>query len=390
MKIYKIAKIWAIIIWITCPFLFGLGIYLLYTELTDKTNFGSDEFYLIIFVALFLIIGSVLGIIELIKSKLIIDDTYIRYESTFINRELKMNEIKGFRYDTKFTIIFPIDETKKRIKINEYTANYSEINEYLEENFINLDSQDINEEQEEIYSNDQFGYGANEIENNLLKANKTAKIINILGGGVGVYTMFIAKPYEISIYSAMLYPVLCFAVLKKFNGLIKFDSPKNSAFPSIALGIILPFFALMLRSILDFELLDYYQIIYIASGLMLISTIILTLSCSNYTSAKISNFNRIIAYVILSFMYFYSTIVLLNCTLDTSITKTYEAKIIEKTKSEGKTTSYYLRITPWGNQKNSEEYSVSSNFYVTHQIGDEIHVFSRKGFFRIPWIEINE
>ena len=362
----------------------------MYTELTDKTKFGTSDFYLIISVAPFLIIGSFLGILELIKSKLIITDSYIRYESTFIKRELKTNEIKGFRYDTQFTLILPLDKSKKRIKINEYTANYSDITDFLEERFINLDSQEIGKELEAIYTNDQFGYGVDEIENQLLKANKTAKIINILGGGIGVYTMFIAKPFEISIYSAMLYPIFCFAILKKFNGLIKFDERKTSAFPNIAIGIILPFFALMLRSILDFELIDYYEIIFIAIGLSILSTILLSLSCDEYTSSKISKSHRIIAYFALSFMYFYSICVILNCILDTSTAIKYEAKIIEKTKSEGKTTTYYFRVTPWGTQKTTEEYTVRRDFYTTHQIGDKVHICTKKGFFHTPWIEIND
>jgi len=58
--------------------------------------------------------------------------------------------------------------------------------------------------------------------------------------------------------------------------------------------------------------------------------------------------------------------------------------------SSGKSTTYYLELTPWGQQKDIEEVSVSKALYNKLEQNDKVNIYYMKGQFDIPWFELKE
>ena len=88
-------------------------------------------------------------------------------------------------------------------------------------------------------------------------------------------------------------------------------------------------------------------------------------------------------------MYAYASVITLNGILDSSQQTSYEVYVLEKRISKGsKHKSYYLRISPWGPQKESQERDVGKRVYQMHEVGGSVTVVLKSGMFNIPWYHV--
>ncbi len=115
MKEYKIGKGWAIFIYIFAPLLIALfGWLLIMPFVLDDTPF--EMLYFLAPLSLLMIGLMVVGILDTIKGKVIISSDTLSIRSTFINRDLKFQEIKGFQIDQNYIFVLPNSETKRELK----------------------------------------------------------------------------------------------------------------------------------------------------------------------------------------------------------------------------------------------------------------------------------
>jgi hypothetical protein len=91
----------------------------------------------------------------------------------------------------------------------------------------------------------------------LSKARQTAKVVNWAAGITAAWTFFYPTPYQYSILTAIIIPIVGLIVVKSSNGLIRIDEKKGSAYPSVIYAFIYPSLGVMLRAILDYNIFDY-------------------------------------------------------------------------------------------------------------------------------------
>jgi hypothetical protein len=120
MSEYKIAKTWAIFIYIFTPILLGLSVWMLTLPFVKGGPIDWTTFWILAPIAIGLIALMVFGLIETIKGKFVIDENKIVSISSFSYRELLLNEIKGYRIGEKYIIIESNNEEKKNIKVSTY------------------------------------------------------------------------------------------------------------------------------------------------------------------------------------------------------------------------------------------------------------------------------
>ncbi|MES1161218.1 MAG: hypothetical protein ABUM51_10700, partial [Bacteroidota bacterium] len=73
------------------------------------------------------------------------------------------------------------------------------------------------------------------------------------------------------------------------------------------------------------------------------------------------------------------------CYRDRSVSQVFRVEIKDKHIQSGKTTTYYLRLAPWGRFPEEEEVSVTKRLYEAMQTGDQVYVYLKKGKWNIPW-----
>jgi hypothetical protein len=97
------------------------------------------------------------GIAEVMKGKFIIEKDSLSQKSLFWTRTLSFTEIRGYRTVNNYTNIFPSDLNKKAIQVSPYLEQSDQIVNWICNKFIELDSHEAIEEEQQILKNDEFG-----------------------------------------------------------------------------------------------------------------------------------------------------------------------------------------------------------------------------------------
>jgi hypothetical protein len=268
---FKTAKGWRIFIYVFSPLLIGLFIYVGFIAFTSE-NSNLTALLILVPISLGGTVMFTYGLIETIKGRLIIAANSVSRISIFGTRTLNFPEIKGFRADSNYIHIIPNSIGKKSIRITAYIEKSAQVLEWLANNFIELDSHEAEQEKQKILTDNEFGINTQTRECRLREASRVAKHINIIGGVTGAWLWFYPRPYSLSLSVGMILPAIALISLYIYRGLIRFDEKKNGAHPSILYGFLLPSAGLIIRAIMDYEILDYKSLWIVTS----INTIVLT------------------------------------------------------------------------------------------------------------------
>jgi hypothetical protein len=389
MKEYKIAKGWAIFIWI-----FGPGLIALFGFLAVMPFLAEDINFTLVLILTPISIGMVtlmvFGLIDVFKGRFIIKNDGVVSIGVFKTKELRFDEIKGFTVNEQYIFVEPTTKEKKRIKISKYIGGYNEILHWLNQNFQDLDVQNAILEEQEILNDETIGWTKEIREEKLTKARQTSKLINWAAGTVAAWTFFYPIPYQYSILAAILIPILALIVVKFSNGLIRVDEKNGSAYPSVIYAFIFPSLGLMLRAFFDYDIFDYSNVWLITTTLTLTFLFLLMISQKEITFKKKLDYLTASSLALFLFAYSFGTVIHANCYYDKSEPEYFSAKVLDKRISSGKSTSYYLELSPWGQQDEIDEVSVGKGLYNRIEIGDEVNIYFRNGKLEIPWFIVTD
>lgn len=332
----------------------------------------------------------IVGIIDAMKGRFVIAGNRVYSKGVFSNRELLLHQIVGFRLDDNFIYIEPTEKSLKRIKISRYFGGTAEMLDWLAERYPNLDEQTAEAERQEILSDDSLGYTTEQREEKLAGARKRAKALNWTGGLVAVWAFFLAQPYNVTIIAAVALPLICVLVSKFSDGLIRVEEKKNSAFPSVFSGVFFPAMALCIRALTDFNILRYENV---WKGTFLLSALFMALllvRSREFLFQSAREYGIALFFAVLALAYGFGALVTLNAILDMSPTSEYSSRVTGKHVSTGKSTTYYLKLAPWGPQREVDDVSVSKTLYNRLQVQDEVQVHLKNGRFDIPWFVVTD
>lgn len=389
MKEYKIAKGWAIFIWVMAPVLIGLfGFLAVMPFIADEID--MTLVLILTPISIGMLTLMVLGLIDVYKGRLIIQEDRLVSIGVFKSKNLKFDEIKGYTVNEQYIFVEPNTKEKKRIKISQYIGGYNEILLWLSENYLDLNIVNEQVEEQEILNNESIGWSKENREEKLSNARKISKIINWLGGLSFAWTLFYPKPYDYAVLSAFIIPIVALIAVKLSRGLIRIDKKDGSTYPSTIFAFIFPSLGLMLRSFLDYDIFDYSNVWIKAFFVTVAFLFILLFNQKEVTFKKKQDYLTVSSLIMFLFAYGFGAVIYLNCNLDKSEPQHYTATILDKRISTGKHTSYYLKLTAWGQQKEIDEVSVEKGLYNRVEIDSEINIYFRNGKLEIPWFIVTD
>jgi hypothetical protein len=385
MKEYRLGKFWEIFVYLFCLGLIGGSAFLI-KAIAESTSVSSQLVFsgiagVALFLAYYLYKEARFG-------KFVIVDDRAYMVSAFSTRTLAFNQVKGFRSNDKYIIIYPNDRRLKKINISIYLKNTDEIIEWLSQTFPNLDLLETEEETKQILTNAEFGITEEQRWNKIAEAKKVAKFTNGAAWVLVAWLFFYPKPYYPLVIAAMIFPFLITGVCYLYRGMMKNDDTKNSAYPSVAVGFLVSCIVLMLRSLLDINIMDYSNGWLPMSIVALALYVLYQLPTGGFTPKKGSDYFLILFILFVTFAYAFGLVTMLNGMADQSPPTAYETTVASKRISSGKTTSYYLDLKPWNGLTENEEVKVSSSEYEITETGDFIDVYQFKGYFKMPWIVV--
>ncbi|WP_316839479.1 hypothetical protein [Pedobacter gandavensis] len=241
-----------------------------------------------------------------------------------------------------------------------------------------------------LLADDNYGTTKEERIRKLNQARKVAKILNVLGVLIGAAMLFFKWNIQIPVAFGMIAPVVFVLILKRYKGLITLEEKKNSPNPSIIWGLLAVMIAILLRSILAYDILDFKGIWIPAALVSLCFFALMAISIVEFKSRKPEQLFGMFIMAMISFGYGFGTIVLLNCEFDQSTPIQYHATILGRSISGSKSKSYHLELSPWGPRKEKEEVSVSHTMFNRLNNNEKVNIYLYQGKLKIPWFYVTD
>jgi hypothetical protein len=327
---------------------------------------------------------------ETMKMLLTIDDHSLTIQRSFSSRSILLADIEGYRRGDKNRLYLVLKSGGQDFLVPDPLQKNEELLEWIKEKYTDLDARRFEEETKSILENDQYGGTPEERETRLKGARQVARV------GIGVsfvlflLMIFLPKPTDEDLMIVLfVIPLAGIYGLWYFKGLLRLSVKKGSAYPSAFFPLCLPVFAGWISVLTAYRL---YPIPASAWQTIVIMAVILAAVCILAgKEALAAEKNRVLGYVfilLLAGIYSYNLLIFSNCNYDKSAAEKYRVQVTDKTVSRGKSTTYFLHLSPWGTYTNGEKESVPSSFYYGVGMNDSVSVYLKPGKWNIPWYRV--
>ncbi|WP_426493213.1 hypothetical protein [Hymenobacter sp. 102] len=384
---YGTAKGWRIFIYIFSPLLIALFLSCPFWMAENGWD-GAAVTFLVFGWSFALFFGYC--VYETYKGRHILSEQSIRYEGALRRKELPLEAVRGYRADDKYTHIVPISEAYPSIRIGYTSEGYEDIQHWLAERFPDLDVQQQELEAQEILQDETLGRSVPEREEKLAQARQVARVLNTLAWAVAAWLFFYPKPYDVAVQASLALPPVAALALLWYQGLLRADERKDSAYPALGSALFIPALGLLLRVLLDFELLGYSAAWQLAAGVALLFGGVLAYGNRRFIRLPASRWGAVATVFFCALVYGYSAVVAINCVFDEAAPRVHAANVLSKHSSSGKTTTYYLEVGAWGPRTAPEDVTVTEETYDQTMPGDSVRVYQFPGRLAIPWFTVSE
>ncbi|HWY06673.1 MAG TPA: hypothetical protein VNY24_07405 [Candidatus Acidoferrales bacterium] len=347
-----------------------------------------SQLALVVLSFLFLLLGIYLNT-AVLTSRLIFGPDFIEVKDFLSSKLLRRSDIAGYRIlPTQYisTLVFqPKAAERKKLKIPLYFRTDAEFGGWFID-IPNLDHEDLGQsmaELEAVVARDTTGIDATE--ERIVAAYRTAKILNWAAGIASVWAWIYPNPYPLAMLAAGVLPFIAIVLLARSNGLYQIEGRRNDARPSLAGAFIFPSCALAFRTIQDLHFLEWKPLLLATLALAVLLTIFLAQSDPHFHNRRVAA----ISMLFIGAMFSYGAIAQFDVLADRSAPATYQTQVLGKHADNGRTTTYYLRVAPWGPRHDPDEIAVSHALYSAISPGQPVSIHLYSGALHLPWFSVS-
>lgn len=361
------------------------GIYLLYAGMHGASP--ANQTVMVVFGVALIPLGI---LIYKASSKLTVtvDDKVIVVETGFKRSEISLSEIDGYRTGEKDYFALIHKDGSKPLQIPKSIRQRKALLRWIEEHYIDVDEREREAETEALLEDDRYGNTREEREGALKKAQTIGKTATGVGLAVMLWTIVFPRPFPLVIYVVLAAPWVAVFLTWSQKGLLRLNKLKKSPYPSAIYLMMGPIFGLLIV-VLHYNLYGFPAI---AAMELIGLTAVLSLAAISALRTALSleaKKNLAIGVIVLfAAMYSYSVLIFSDCYFDRSHGQVFTVQVTGKRISSGKTTSYYLEVTPWGKHTEGSEESVSQRFYNSVEPQDSVSIYLTQGKLGIPWYRL--
>ena len=389
MQVYKIAKLWRIISYVLAPIAMVPFGFLLLIPIIPNVDINLEVYYWFLLpLSVTMLFVIIVAFVNTIIGKFVIDKNKIYTTGLFNNKQIYFNDIKGYRITEYFTFIESRND-KTRIKLSNFYENRNELQDWLIWNYKNLNELEIIQEKQEILSKQDLGWTIEERESKFSKYKRLAKILNWSGGIIAIGTTLLLKTSDYIILLCIVYPIFCLLAILFSKGLLTIDERNEAVYPSVFWAFFAPTSVVFLRALMYFKIYNYDNVWLLTAVIAFSFFFTLIINNRGFVFNKFEKTSTILIFsVFIVFGYSFGTVINLNCALDDSQPKKFKTIVLDKRITKGKSTNYYLTVSPWNNQKEPKEENTNETDYELIKKGDTITINFYEGKLNIPWYEI--
>ena len=322
------------------------------------------------------------------KTLLSFDGTSISVCSGFATRSALLAEVAGWRRGEKDTIKLELNSGERSLTIPGNLEQPDEVRNWVKESFTDIEAQLSRDVTEEVIHDERYGLTEADRSRRLRQARKIASY-STLASPVLIFWMFIG-PRRIDPLMIVLLAIPLAAVLLTgyYKGILRLYVSKSKPYPSLLFVFIFAIGA-ALFGVFGY---DIYRIdgraVKLALVLTLLVTIVWAAICRTAAAGEKNLFAVYTGMLLLAGVYSFTALIFSNCAYDRNQPEVLRVAVDGKHTSSGKTTSYFIKLSPWGRFSNGNNVKVSRSYYRVVNIGDSVTVYLHPGKWGIQWYEV--
>jgi len=218
----------------------------------------------------------------------------------------------------------------------------------------------------------------------LEQARRNAKWLFYAALAAGGWAWFHPQPYHLSVLCLALVPWVAVAMVSAGPSVYRINLARNDVVADVSAPLMLPGMVLMLRAMLDIEILDWTSV----AALSAAATAILLLILLVFLPELRKNSGSLGMAILMIAPYAYGASMIANVYFDRGEPAKHMTQVAAKRVSTDNGKFFHLKLTPWGPRAESEEVSVGREIYARVATGDSVCVYLFRGAFGVRWFEV--
>lgn len=219
----------------------------------------------------------------------------------------------------------------------------------------------------------------------LARSHRIAKVLKGVAVVAAGWGLLLPRPYPIAIAVLAAIPLATLALVLTGGGRYAVEERRNEVRPGVGVPIFGPGVVLMLRALLDYQMVDVARVLgWTAVGAVALTALLLrgdaALRRRWYVPALI---------LALVAPYPWGALNAADVLLDRTPAEVHEVPVLHKHVSSGKHTSYDLRLPPWGPVAEAQEVDVGQELYGEVEVGDVVCAHLRPGALGARWYVVD-
>jgi len=306
-------------------------------------------------------------------------------------RRLARSDIKGRRllrlqYGQTAVELVPREPGARSLKLSRSAMRSDAALETWLNNLPDLDVQEAADARAEIAADPELGQTPEERLASLARAKKLGRAINVATWAAAIWGFFYPQPYALALLALALLPWAAIILAAKGHGLYRLDAGRNDVRANLATPMYVPGFVLLLRAVEDVGILDWK----LALTYAVLATFIVFLAAVRSDPTLWERRSAAIALLCIMGAYGYGTVALGNSELDSATGENYRVQVLAMHYTRGsRSTTYYLKLAPWGPRTQPEDVSVAGTLYRYTRPGAQVCVHQGPGALGIGWYVVN-
>jgi hypothetical protein len=321
-----------------------------------------------------------------VRARVVIDGTRIEVRNVLGERSADLSEIEGFRTirsrNGSYRELY-LKHGRGRISISNSFKFDDDAVAWFEQ-LADLDRRDRDALLERISNEQELGTTPEERLGKLANAKTWSLFLTVISIAAAAALLF--APGEIRIPAALLLaatPVAAFLFLQRAPLLYAFFKQKSD--PRADLGICLMVCGIGLQ-------LSAIRLHFVSMRplMICIAPVGLAYFFGFYSACRQGpqQLGKVTALLFFAGLYAFGFGMMADTLPDRGPAATYSADVLHKHISRGRSTSYYLELSPWGPMETANQLSVSSREYNSVHIGDEICLSLHPGSLHAAWYHL--
>ena len=334
-------------------------------------------------------VGASLPLWGVLNCRLVFTADRLETYNGFWSREIRRQDVRGYHLIARTSNIrlLPKDDTQKSVVIPARLLSFTETSGWLQA-VNNLDDLDFLAAEKILKDDQSFGVTSEERLTRLACLRHIAKVSNWTVFGICFWVFAWPRPYLWAVSTAIVIPFVGIILNLFSNGYLRIgaEDDKKDARPSLGNLFLLPAIVLMLRALLDFNIVDLMALSLWSLGLGVVS-----LTYFSFRSEVVrSKLPKMFMLVVPCVAYFYGSLNEINVLLDKAPIVRFPTVVKFMGVSSGRGRRYEMRVAPWGPEQTDDLINVSRDFYGRHHNGDQVCVYMGRGALGFRWYELND